>query len=71
MRTSVLLLLASLAGMVLGGWRIGRWALGLAVIADSVCVGVFALRRDDGQPAPQVHEVPPLAQALERFRRAS
>ena len=38
----------SLAGVLGGGWLIGRWAFGLAVIADSVAVGVWALLRDDG-----------------------
>ena len=70
MRQSVLLLLCALAGIMLGGWLIGRWALGLAVIFDSLCVGVYALAQDDGSGVrPQVHEVPKtLAQILERAR---
>ena len=48
MRSSVLLLLCSLAGILGGAALIGRWALGLALIADSIAVGVYALRRDDG-----------------------
>jgi hypothetical protein len=69
MRTSVVLLLCSLAGVLLGAALIGRWALGLAVIADSVAVGVFALLRDgEGRVRPSVGEVPTLAQVLERAR---
>jgi hypothetical protein len=48
MRLSVLLLCVSLVGVAAGGWLIGRWALGVAVIFDSLCVGVWALLRDDG-----------------------
>jgi hypothetical protein len=70
MRQSVFLLLLSLAGVLGGGWLIGRWALGLAIVADSVAVGVYALLRDDGRGRgePSVHEVPTLAQVLERAR---
>jgi hypothetical protein len=80
MRTSVLLLLCSLAGVLAGGAVIGRWALGLAIIADSVAVGAFALRRDDGVPeAPPLQDLQPNAWAmagsvssvLERYKAAS
>jgi hypothetical protein len=69
-RLSVILLLCSLAGVLAGGWLIGRWALGLAVVADSVAVGVYALLRDDGRgtQAPSVHQVPTLHDVLERAR---
>jgi hypothetical protein len=72
MRLSVVLLLLSLAGILGGAALIGVWALGLAVIADSVAVGVYALLREDGaRPAPSVHELPPtLENILERARRA-
>ena len=71
MRLSVVLLLCSLAGVLLGAWLIGTAALGAAVIFDSLCVGVYALARETGD-APQVREVvPSLAGALERFRRAA
>jgi hypothetical protein len=58
---------------VLGGAAlIGTWALGLAIIAESVCAGVYALFRDDGAGrVPAAHEVPTLEQVLERARRAS
>jgi hypothetical protein len=57
MRLSVVLLLVSLAGVLGGAALIGLWALGAAIVADSVAVGVWALLRDDGA-GPQVHRVP-------------
>jgi hypothetical protein len=71
-RVSAALLVVSLAGVLGGAALIGTWALGAAVIADSVAVGVYALLRDDGgrRAAPQVHEVPTLASILEKARRA-
>ena len=69
MRLSVVLLLLSLAGVLGGGALIGLPALGGCLIFDSVCVGVWALLRDDGERArPSVHEVPTLSQVLERAR---
>lgn len=69
MRLSVVLLLASLAGVLGGGALIGTWALGVCLIADSVAVAAWALLRDDGsRAAPSVHEVPNLQQVLERAR---
>jgi hypothetical protein len=72
-RLSAALLLVSLAGIMGGAALIGTWALGVAIIADSAAVGVYALCRDDGtgRAAPSVHEVPTLAGVLERARRAS
>ncbi len=71
MRQSVVLLLCSLAGVLLGAALIGVAALGGAVIFDSLCVGVWALARDDGLPS--VPQARPgggmtLAQVLERAR---
>ena len=70
MRLSVVLLLLSLAGVLGGAALIGVAALGGAVIFDSLCVGAWALLRDDGDRArPSVHEVPStLAQVLGRAR---
>lgn len=68
MRQSVVLLLCSLAGVLGGAALIGVWALGLALIFDSLCVGVFALLRDDTVSAPSVHQVPTLRDVLERAR---
>lgn len=47
MRPSILMLLAALLGVLVGAWLIAPWAFGLAVIVDSVGVGVFALFVDD------------------------
>lgn len=68
MRSSVALLLCSLAGILGGAALIGMWALGLALIFDSLCVGVFALLRDDPAAGPQVNQVPTLRDVLERAR---
>ncbi len=70
MRQSVTLLLCSLAGVLLGAALIGVAALGGAVIFDSLCVGVWALARDDGLPSvPQVRAGGmTLAEVLERAR---
>jgi hypothetical protein len=69
MRLSVVLLLLSLAGVLGGAALIGLPALGAAIIFDSLCVGVWALARDDGLPTPAVHSVP--ARTLEQvFDRA-
>lgn len=69
MRLSVVLLVAALAGVLGGGALIGLPALGACLIFDSLAVGAWALLRDDGARAvPSVHEVPTLAQVLERAR---
>ena len=68
MRVSLLLLLAALAGVLGGGALIGLPALGGCLIFDSLCVGAWALLRDDGAAKPQAHQVPTLAQVLERAR---
>lgn len=52
MRLSVALLLLALAGVLGGGALIGGVALGCCVIFDSLCVGAWALLRDDGRPGP-------------------
>ena len=71
MRLSVVLLLCSLAGVLLGASLIGTAALGAAVIFDSLCVGVYALARETGD-GPQVRELAPtVASVLERARRAA
>lgn len=68
MRLSAVLLVCSLLGVVAGAALIGVAAVGGAVIFDSLLVGWWALARDDGMTWPQVHEVPTLAQVLERAR---
>ena len=69
MRLSVVLLLLSLTGVLAGGALIGLPALGACLIFDSLALGAWSLLRDDGRGArPSVHEVPTLAQVLERAR---
>jgi hypothetical protein len=71
---SAVLLVASLFGVLGGAFLIGRWALGAAIVADSVAGGVWALYRNDGQDEqPQAHEVQPttLAGILEKARRSA
>ncbi len=54
MRTSVALLLCSVAGVLGGGALIGTWALGVCLIFCSLCAGGWAMFHDDGTaPAPQ------------------
>lgn len=72
MRLSVVLLCCALAGVLGGGALIGVPALGACLIFDSLCVGGWAVLRDDGAGArPQVHEVPTLGQVLDRARGAA
>lgn len=69
MRLSVILLLISLVGVLGGGALIGLPALGGCLIFDSLCVGAWALLRDDGaRPAVSVHEAPTMHQIFERAR---
>ena len=72
MRLSVVLLLCSLAGVIGGAALVGRWAVGVAIVADSAAVGVYALRRDDGngqQPSVQAVQGT-VASVLDRVRAA-
>jgi len=70
MRLSVVLLLLALAGVIGGAALISVPAIGAAIIFDSLCLGAWAVFRDDGKPAaPAVHEVPAtLQQVLDRAR---
>ena len=73
MRLSACLLLLSLAGVLGGAALIGLPALGVAVIADSVAVGVYALLRDDGSRGGAgacTRCRPTLENILEKARRA-
>ena len=72
MRLPLVLLAVSLLGVVGGAWLVGRWAVGCAVIFDSLCVGWWALGRDDGAvPAPRaLSGGVSLGEALERARQA-
>ena len=59
MRSSVLLLIASLLGVLGGAALIGVWALGLGIIFDSLAVAWWAIFvYDDGVPLPQPGSVP-------------
>lgn len=69
MRTSIALFVVAAAGVVLGAALIGVWAVGLAVIADSVALAAYALLRDAPEPARPA--VSPVAEILERGRRVS
>jgi len=71
-RWSVVLLLCSLAGVVGGAFLVGRWCVGVAVIFDSLAVGVYGLLRDDGreETVPQVVGIPTLEQVLDKARAA-
>lgn len=75
MRLSVVLLVLSLAGVLGGAAIIGLHWLGGAVIFDSLCIGLYALMRDDGESKPQVHKIPGAGQSLvsilDRARNAS
>lgn len=46
MRLNAVLLTLALTGIVAGAALIGRWAVGCAIIADSLAVGAWALLRD-------------------------
>ncbi len=68
MRLPAALLVVAAAGVVFGAWLIAPWAVGLAVVADSVGLAVFALLWDRKEP-PRRH-LSPVAEILERERRA-
>jgi hypothetical protein len=69
-RLSVVLLLLALAGVLGGGALIGLPALGGCLIFDSLCVGLWALERDDGTgPAQRAQQAgTTLAHIFERAR---
>jgi len=49
---SVCLVVIGGAGAVVGGWLVGRWCMGLVVIAESAGLVWVGLGRDDGQARP-------------------
>jgi hypothetical protein len=70
-RLHAFLLVGALLGVVGGAFLIAPWAVGCAIVFDSLAVGGWALFHDDGTPdRPQVHEVPgsSLQQVLDRAR---
>jgi hypothetical protein len=66
--TSVLLVVAGLAGALGGGALIGRWCLGLVLLAESAGAIWFGLNRDDGTPLPR-RGGRTVADVLEEHRR--
>ncbi len=66
--TSVLLVLAGLAGALGGGALIGRWCLGLVLLAESAGAIWFGLMRDDGTGLPRRGERT-IADVAEEYRR--
>jgi hypothetical protein len=66
--TSVLLVLAGLAGALAGGALIGRWCLGLVLLAESAGAVLAGLMRDDGTGVPRRGERTPLQAARDHAR---
>ena len=62
MRLNAVLLAVALAGVIGGAYLIGRWAVGCAIIVDSLALGVYALLRD-------VPEKPIRGDQLDMIRR--
>lgn len=68
--TSVLLVVAGLAGALGGGALIGQWCLGLVLICESAGAVWVGLCRDDGQPAAR-RGLRTVAEVLEDHRHLS
>ena len=66
--TSVFLVVAGLAGALGGGALIGRWCLGLVLLAESAGAVWAGLMRDDGTGLPRRGERT-VAEVLEEQRR--
>jgi hypothetical protein len=66
--TSVLLVLAGLGGALAGGALIGRWCLGLVLLAESAGAVWAGLNRDDGEPLPR-RGGRTIADVAEEYRR--
>jgi hypothetical protein len=66
--TSVLLVVAGLAGALGGGALIGRWCLGLVLLAESAGAVWAGLNRDDGEPLPR-RGGRTIADVAEEYRR--
>ncbi len=65
--TSAALVVAGLAGALAGGWLIGRWCLGLVLLAESAGFVLAGLLRDDGTGLPRRGEHT-VADVLEEHR---
>lgn len=66
--TSAALVLAGLAGALGGGALIGRWCLGLVLLAESAGAVWVGLNRDDGTGLPRPGARTPLEAAREHTR---
>jgi hypothetical protein len=66
--TSAALVIAGLAGALGGGALIGRWCLGLVLLAESAGAVWFGLMRDDGTALPRRGERT-IADVAEEYRR--
>ena len=62
--------MAGLAGALAGGWLIGRWCLGLVLLAESAGFVLAGLLRDDGTGLPRRGEHT-VADVLEEHRLAA
>lgn len=74
MRLQLLVLAAALAGVVAGAWLIAMWAVGCAIIFDSLMLGAFALLWDRPTAAERDELTPrrlSVAQGWDVRRRAS
>jgi hypothetical protein len=65
---SAALVIAGMAGAAAGGWLVGRWCLGLVVMAESAGAVWFGLMRDDGAGVPRRGERT-VAEVLDEQRR--
>lgn len=69
MRLSAALLIVSLAGILGGGWLCGPLAFGIAVMVDSLALGVYAVLREfESHPEAPAQGAPTLYDVLERAR---
>lgn len=76
MRLSIVLLATAVVGVLGGAAMIGLPALGGAIVFESLCLGFWAIVRDDGREQPAaagrrrgLHAVPSThEQVLDRYR---
>lgn len=73
MRISVMACIIGVLGALGGGWLVGRWCLGLVLIAASAGLVAYGLLRDDGRgrAEPQVGELKSVSSILRQAERAS
>lgn len=50
---SVALVVSGCLGALVGGWLVGRWCLGLVLMAESGTAIWLGFARDDGEPLPR------------------